>query len=125
MFWNKKKKNTAPHITDDQFKEIVENTDQGILLDFYASWCGPCKVMSPLIDELHDEYGDRVVIAKVDTEKNPKLSAFFKIKSIPTLVFLKDQKLIEVLNGLVPKPNLAEMIEDLIAYEFEEQEEEE
>jgi len=125
MFWNKKEKPKALQITDESFKEIVENTDKGILLDFYASWCGPCKVLSPIIDELADEFGDRVIIAKVDSETNPKLSAFFKIKSIPTMVFIKDQKLIEVINGLVPKPNLKEMIEDLIAYEFEVTDEEE
>lgn len=119
MFWNKKEKPKAPQITDQSFKEIVENTDKGILLDFYASWCGPCKVLSPIIDELAHEIGDRAIIAKVDSEANPQLSAFFKIKSIPTMVFIKDQKLIEVINGLVPKPNLKEMIEDLIAYEFE------
>ena len=125
MFWNKKEKPKAPQITDQSFKEIVENTDKGILLDFYASWCGPCKVLSPIIDELAHEIGDRAIIAKVDSEANPQLSAFFKIKSIPTMVFIKDQKLIEVINGLVPKPNLKEMIEDLIAYEFEETDEEE
>jgi len=126
MFWNKKKdKPQAPQITDQSFKEIVENTDKGILLDFYASWCGPCKVLSPIIDELAHEIGDRAIIAKVNSETNPQLSSFFKIKSIPTLVFIKDQKLIEVINGLVPKPNLKEMIEDLIAYEFEETDEEE
>ncbi len=125
MFWNKKEKTKAPQITDESFKEIVENTDKGILLDFYASWCGPCKVLSPIIDELAHEIGDRAIIAKVDSEANPKLSAFFKIKSIPTMVFIKDQKMIEVINGLVPKPNLKEMIEDLIAYEFEETGEEE
>jgi len=126
MFWNKKKdKPQAPQITDQSFKEIVENTDKGILLDFYASWCGPCKVLSPIIDELAHEIGDRAIIAKVNSETNPQLSSFFKIKSIPTLVFIKDQKLIEVINGLVPKPNLKEMIEDLIAYEFEETNEEE
>lgn len=125
MFWNKKEKPKAPQITDQSFKEIVENTDKGILLDFYASWCGPCKVLSPIIDELAHEIGDRAIIAKVDSEANPQLSAFFKIKSIPTMVFLKDQKLIEVINGLVPKPNLKEMIEDLIAYEFEKIDEEE
>jgi len=125
MFWNKKEKPKALQITDESFKEIVENTDKGILLDFYASWCGPCKVLSPIIDELADEFGDRVIIAKVDSETNPKLSAFFKIKSIPTMIFIKDQKLIEVINGLVPKPNLKEMIEDLIAYEFEVTDEEE
>lgn len=125
MFWNKKEKSKAPHITDDSFNEIVTTTDKGIVLDFYASWCGPCKVLGPLIDELSGEFGDRVIIAKVNSETNPKLSAFFKIKSIPTLVFIKDQKLIEVINGLVPKPNLAEMIEDLIVYEFPEVNEEE
>jgi thioredoxin 1 len=122
MFWNKKEKPKALQITDQSFKEIVENTDKGILLDFYASWCGPCKVLSPIIDELAHEIGDRAIIAKVDSEANPQLSAFFKIKSIPTLVFIKDQKLIEVINGLIPKPNLKEMIEDLIAYEFDEEE---
>ena len=125
MFWNKKDKPKAPQITDQSFKEIVENTDKGILLDFYASWCGPCKVLSPIIDELAHEIGDRAIIAKVDSEANPQLSAFFKIKSIPTMVFIKDQKMIEVINGLVPKPNLKEMIEDLIAYEFEETDEKE
>ncbi|MFT6338128.1 MAG: thioredoxin 1 [Saprospiraceae bacterium] len=125
MFWNKKEKPKAPQITDQSFKEIVENTDKGILLDFYASWCGPCKVLSPIIDELAHEIGDRAIIAKVDSEANPQLSAFFKIKSIPTMVFIKDQKMIEVINGLVPKPNLKEMIEDLIAYEFKITDEEE
>ena len=122
MFWNKKKKTPAPHLTDATFNEALE-TDKGILLDFYASWCGPCKVMSPIIDELAEEYKDRAIIAKVDSEQNPNLSAFFKIKSIPTLIFIKDKKLIEVINGLVPKPNLQEMIEDLIAYTFEDEEE--
>ncbi len=125
MFWNKKDKPKAPQITDQSFKEIVETTDKGILLDFYASWCGPCKVLSPIIDELAHEFGERVIIAKVDSEANPQLSTFFKIKSIPTMVFIKDQKMIEVINGLVPKPNLKEMIEDLIAYEFPKSDEEE
>ena len=121
MFWNKKEKAPAPQLTDATFKEALES-DKGILLDFYASWCGPCKVMSPIIDELAEEYKDQAIIAKVDSEHNPNLSSFFKIKSIPTLVFIKDKKLIEVINGLVPKPNLKEMVEDLIAYEFEEEE---
>lgn len=125
MFWKKKDKKGAIHITDDNFKEIVEGTDQGIVLDFYADWCGPCKIMSPLVDELALQYTDRAIIAKVNSEHNPKLSAFFKIKSIPTFVFVKDQKLIEVINGMIPQPNLAEMIEDLIAYEFPDIEEEE
>lgn len=122
MFFKKKPKYHAPQITDDTFHEFIE-TDKGILIDFYAAWCGPCKVLSPIIDELAQENEGRVHIVKVDTERNPKLSQLFKIKSIPTMAFIKDKKLIEVRNGLIPKPNLQEMIEDLIAFEFEEEEE--
>ncbi len=125
MFWNKKEKSEAMHITDETFNEIATKTDKGILLDFYASWCGPCKVLGPIVDELAEEFGDRVIIAKVNSETNPNLSDHFKIKSIPTLIFIKDQKVLEVINGLVPKPNLKEMVEDLIAYTFEKSEEDE
>lgn len=122
MFFKKKPKYHAPQVTDDTFNELIE-TDKGILIDFYASWCGPCKVLGPIIDELAQENEGRVHIVKVNTETNPKLSSFFKIKSIPTIAFLKHKKLIEIRNGLIPKPNLQEMIEDLIAFEFEASEE--
>jgi len=124
MFFKKKPKYHAPQITDDTFNDLIE-TDQGILIDFYASWCGPCKILGPIIDELAQENEGRVHIVKVNTETNPKLSNFFKIRSIPTIAFLKDKKLIEIRNGMIPKPNLQEMIEDLIAYEFPLEEEEE
>lgn len=122
MFFKKKPKYTAPHVTDDTFNELLD-TDKGILIDFYASWCAPCKILGPIIDELAQENEGRVHIVKVDTERNPKLSQFFKIKSIPTIAFLKDKKLIEIRNGMIPKPNLQEMIEDLIAFTFEDEEE--
>lgn len=117
MFFKKKPKYHAPQITDDTFNDLIE-TDKGILIDFYASWCGPCKILGPIIDELAEEFEGRAHIVKVNTETNPKLSNFFKIRSIPTIAFLKDKKLIEIRNGMIPKPNLQEMIEDLIAYEF-------
>ncbi len=123
MFFKKKPKYHAPQVTDETFNDLIE-TDKGILIDFYASWCGPCKILGPIIDELAEENEGRVHIVKVNTETNPKLSQFFKIKSIPTIAFLKDKKLIEIRNGMIPKPNLQEMIEDLIAYEFPPDEEE-
>jgi len=123
MFFKKKPKYKAPQITDDTFTQLIE-TDKGIVIDFYADWCGPCKVLGPIIDELAQENEGRVEIVKVNTETNPKLSTLFKIKSIPTIAFIKDKKLIEVRNGLVPKPNLQEMIEDLIVFQFENEEEE-
>lgn len=117
MFFKKKDKHKAIQITDDTFTEVVIESGQGALIDFYADWCGPCKILSPIIDELSEEFqGREVVIGKVNTGTNPKLAAFFKVKSIPTLIFIKNRQVLERINGLVPKPNLQEMIEDLIAY---------
>ena len=122
MFFKKKEKPKAPQITDDNFNDIVMDTPQGILLDFYAEWCGPCKILSPIIDELSVEFKDRAIIGKVNVDENPKLTAFFKVKSMPTLIFIKNKQVLERLSGLVPKPNLEEMLEDLVVYEFGEEE---
>ena len=122
MFFKKKDKPKAPEVSDATFNELIE-TPQGILLDFYATWCGPCKVLSPIIDELAEEFKGRAVIAKVNVDSNPELASFFKVRSIPTLIFIKEKKMLERINGLVPKPNLEEMLEDLIAYEVSEEEE--
>ena len=121
MFFKKKPKYKAPLVTDATFHELID-TDQGIMIDFYADWCGPCKVLGPIVDELAQENEGRVHIVKVDTESNPQLSQLFKIKSIPTIAFLKNKKLIEVRNGLIPKPNLQEMIDDLVAFQWDEEE---
>lgn len=111
MFWNRKPKFTAPQITDANFKEIITTTKLPVLLDFYADWCGPCKMLGPIINELAEEYEGRALVAKIDTEANPKLSAYFKIKSLPTLVFINDGELTERYHGIVPKPNLAAMLD--------------
>jgi len=117
MFFKKKDKHHALQVTDATFNETVVESEKGALIDFYADWCGPCQVLGPIVDELSEEFqGREVVIAKVNIDKNPKLAAFFKVKSIPTLIFIKNRQVIERINGLVPKPNLEEMIEDLIVY---------
>lgn len=124
MFLKKKKaKSFATVITDQNFQEIALDTDKGVLIDFWAHRCGPCKVMGPIIDELAGDFADQeVVIAKVNVDQNPNLSQTFKIKSIPTMVFIKNKRMIERIPGMVPKPNLEVMINDLIAYQFEEEE---
>lgn len=114
MFWKKKAKYPTTQITDDNFNEIVSLSKIPVLLDFYASWCGPCKVLGPVIDELAEEYEGRALVAKVNTEINPKLSQHFKIKSIPTIMFIHKGKLVERYQGLVSKPNLEEILDGYI-----------
>jgi thioredoxin 1 len=124
LFGSKKEKFHAMEINENNFAEILEKKDTGIFIDFWAPWCGPCKVMGPIVDELAEEFQDKnIVIGKVNVDQNPRISEAFKIKSIPTLAFIKDKRLIERISGLVPKPNLEEMLNDLIEFQFEEEEE--
>lgn len=123
MFFRKKDKPKATNITLQNFNEVVSQKDTAILLDFHASWCGPCKVLGPFVDELAGDFKDRAIIGKINIDQSPQLAQQFKVRSVPTLLFIKNRKVLERINGLVPKPNLAEMMEDLIAYnDFEEEE---
>lgn len=119
MFWKKKPKYPTTQVTDSNFNELVAQSEIPVLLDFYASWCGPCKVIGPIIDELAKEYEGRALVAKVNTEVNPSLSQHFKVKSIPTIIFIHKGQVVERFQGLVPKPNLEEILEDYINAEEE------
>ena len=126
MFGRKKKKiSAATEVTDSNFNELVTQSEIPVLIDFWAAWCGPCKVMNPIIEELSSEYKDRVLIGKVNVDRNPGLSQFFQIKSIPTFVFIKNGRLVERISQMIPKPNLEEMLEDLILLEVADSSEEE
>mgnify|MGYP000651621126 CR=1 FL=1 len=115
MFWSKKDKPVdSVMFTDDNFNEIITKSELPILVDFWAPWCGPCKVMGPIVDELATDFKDRVVIGKVNVDQNRQLSGYFKVKSIPTLMFIKNGQIVERISKLIPKPNLEEMLEDLI-----------
>ena len=117
MFWRKKPKYETTQVTDSNFNELVGQSTIPVLLDFYADWCGPCKILGPIIDELAQEYEGRALVAKVNTEINPMLSQHFKVKSIPTLMFIDKGQLVERFQGLVPKPNLEEILEEYINQE--------
>jgi thioredoxin 1 len=118
MFWKKKPKFETLQVTDDNFNELVGSSKIPVLLDFYADWCGPCKVLGPIIDELAEEYQGRALVAKVNTEVNPNLSQYFKIKSIPTMIIIHQGKMMERFQGLIPKPNLEEILDEYIAMDI-------
>ncbi|ABG57387.1 thioredoxin [Cytophaga hutchinsonii] len=100
----------AVEITDANFEEII-NTDQPVLVDFWAEWCGPCKMIGPVVEELAGDYAGKAVIAKLNVDENPVVSAKFGIRSIPTLLVLKKGEIVDKQVGVVPKSVLAQKID--------------
>ena len=100
----------ALEITDSNFDKIV-NQDKPVLVDFTAEWCGPCKMIAPMIDELAEEYEGKAVIGKLNVDNNQKTSIKFGVRSIPTLLLYKKGEVVDKQVGAVPKSTLTEKIE--------------
>lgn len=96
----------AIEVTDTNFEEII-NTDKPVMIDFWAEWCGPCKMIGPVVAEMAGEYDGKAVIGKVDVDNNPSVSAKFGVRSIPTLLFFKNGEIVDKQIGAVPKSILA------------------
>ena len=100
---------SALSITKNNFREEVINSEKPVLLDFWASWCGPCRMMSPIVDEIAQERPD-VKVCKVNVEEQRELAAAFKVMSIPTLVVMKGGKIINRALGARPKEQILELL---------------
>ena len=103
----------ALEITDNNFKEILAKGTP-VVIDFLAPWCGPCKMVGPIIDELAKEYEGRVIMGKCDVDENSDLPAEFGIRNIPTVLFFKDGALVDKQVGAVAKPAFVEKVEKLL-----------
>lgn len=101
------------NLTDENFEEKVLNSNKTVLVDFYADWCGPCKMMSPIIDELAKEIGDKVKIGKVNVDENQKLAIEYLIMSIPTIVIIKNGEVAKSILGVRPKEEILKVLEQI------------
>jgi len=105
----------ALQITDANFEELVAKSDKPVLLDFWAEWCGPCRMVGPLVEELSNEYQGKAVVGKLDVDANANVSQMFGIRNIPTILFFKDGKVVDKQVGAAPKAVLEEKLKALMS----------
>ena len=104
----------ALEVTDDSFSNEVLNSELPVLVDFWAEWCGPCKMVSPIVEELSNEYNGKVKVAKLDVDSNPQTATNYGIRGIPTLLMFKDGAAVDQIVGAVPKTQIAERLDKII-----------
>lgn len=101
-------------LTDSNFDEIVLKSDKPVLVDFWAEWCGPCRIIAPFVKEISEEYSDKAIVGKVDVDGNPGISAKFGIRNIPTLLFFKNGEVADKQVGAVQKSAIAAKLNALL-----------
>ena len=101
-------------LTDHSFDSQVRGTKQSVVVDFWASWCGPCRMLSPLVEQLAKDYAGRVTFGKVNVDDHTKAAAKFRVMNIPTLVFLKDGQEVDRVVGVVPREDLVKRVDRLL-----------
>lgn len=102
----------AVAVTDTSFEQEVLQSDKPVLVDFWAEWCGPCRMIGPIVDELAKEYDGKAKFTKVDVDSNPEISMKFNIRSIPTLLIFKGGKVVDQIIGAVPKSHLTKKLNE-------------
>ena len=102
----------ALEITDANFEELVLKSDKPVLIDFWAEWCGPCRMLGPIIEELSTDFKDKAVIGKVNVDDNSEVPSQYGVRNIPTLLVFKGGEVVDKLVGAVPKSQILEKLEE-------------
>jgi thioredoxin 1 len=104
----------SKQVTDDSFDSDVISATKPVLVDFWAEWCGPCKQIAPALDELNEEFGDQLMVAKVNIDENPETPSKYGVRGIPTLILFKNGEVASTKVGALPKSKLKEWIDSVI-----------
>ena len=104
----------ALEVTDANFEEKVLNSKHPVIVDFWAEWCGPCRMVGPIIDEISNDYEGKAVVAKLDVDSNQEFAAKYGVRNIPTVLFFKDGELVDRKVGVAPKENYTETLDNLL-----------
>jgi len=104
----------AIQLNQSNFDEIVNKSTKPVVIDFWAEWCGPCRMIAPIIEELAEEYKDKVVVCKLNVDENPEITSKFLIRNIPTVLFIKNGEVVDKQVGAGPKSLFISKIENLL-----------
>ena len=104
----------ALEVNDDNFDEVVIKSDKPVMVDFWAEWCGPCRMVAPIMEEISHEFAGKALVVKCDVDSSPGVSAKYGIRNIPTILFFKDGKIADKQVGAVPKTNFVAKLNALI-----------
>jgi len=104
----------ALEVNDSNFDDVVIKSDKPVLVDFWAEWCGPCRMIAPALEEISKEYEGKAIVAKCDVDNNPEITSKFGIRNIPTVLFFKDGKVADKQVGAVPKNNFVNKLNALL-----------